>query len=378
MDKLKLLFVFLCLNVFIFKTVAQETKSVNKSIFGQTKLVIVGNAQADYTYNKDENAFGNVAFKPIFLWSLSDKLFIESEIEIATGDGAVEVVLEYANMVYFLNNNLAIHFGRFLPKFGSYRGKYMEGYFNRFPNNPVGFGDGGIGPMVETGIGLQGGAEIGKATINYDFYISNGPQLLPGNLDAPDEAGQFEYEAYKENNKDKAIGGRIGILPLYDSSLELGLSFQHAAKTGDSGTSLENVKVDMYAVDLSYFKSIEAISSNLKILGEWKSLNAGDAYFQDFESGSGNYTFKNKSTAYYVQASIRPSGATSDFVNNLEFAGRYSEFDTPKEALWGGGLKKQTAFSLNYWLGWNRVFKVSYQMQDNQPNSLIAQLVYGF
>jgi len=379
MDKLKLFFVFLCLNAILFKGNAQEIKAENKSIFGQTKLVIVGNAQADYSYTKDENGFGNVAFKPIFLWSLSDNLFIESELEVATDGGATEVLLEYANMVYFVNNNLALHFGRFLPKFGSFRGKYMEGFLNRFPNNPVGFGDGGIGPMAETGFGLQGGAQLGKVDINYDFYITNGPHLLAGNVDAPDEAGQFDYESFSENNKNKAIGGRFGILPLYDSSLELGFSFQHANKTGDTGSSLENVKVDMYAVDINYLKNIEAISSNIKLLGEWKKLDAGDAFYENFEGeNGGEYTFKNSSTAFYVQASVRPTGASSNLVNNLEFAGRYSEFNTPKEAVWGGGLRKQAAFSVNYWLGWNRVFKLSYQNQTNIHNALIAQLVYGF
>lgn len=378
MNKIKLFLVFLCLNVFLFKSMAQESNTENKSIFGQTKLVIVGNAQADYFYNKDGNGFGNIAFKPIFLWSLSDKLFLESELEIGTGDGTVDVVLEYVNMVYFVNNNLALHFGRFLPKFGSYRGKDMEGFLNRFPTDPIGFGDGGIGPMTETGFGAQGGAQIGEAIINYDFYLSNGPHLLPGNIGAPDEAGQFDYESYKENNKNKAIGGRFGILPFSDASLELGFSFQHADKTGDTGSSIENVKVNMYDIDVSYFKNIEAISSNLRLLGEWKKLDAGAAFYENFNTSGENYTFKNSSTSFYVLASVRPTDASSNFINDLEFSGRYSEFNTPKDALWGGGIKKQTAFSVNYWLGWNRVLKLSYQIQDIQPNAFIAQLVYGF
>ncbi|MGA9590885.1 MAG: hypothetical protein WBV11_13740, partial [Salegentibacter sp.] len=231
MKIIRLLLFLTLFTVFANKARAQLTNSPG-SFLGNTKLLIAGNAQADYTYNKDENGFGNVAFKPIFLWHLSDKLFIESELEVATDEGDVEVVLEYVNMVYFINNNLAVHFGRFLPKFGSYRGKYMEGFLNRFPTDPVGFGDGGIGAMTETGLGLQGGADIGNLMINYDFYVSNGPQLLPGSSDAPDEAGQFNYEAYAENNQNKALGGRFGILPLSDASLELGFSFQHAGKTG--------------------------------------------------------------------------------------------------------------------------------------------------
>ncbi len=377
MKIIRLLFCLILFTVFANKASAQLTTSPG-SFLGNTKLLIAGNAQADYTYNKDENGFGNVAFKPIFLWHLSDKLFIESELEVATDEGDVEVVLEYVNMVYFINNNLAVHFGRFLPKFGSYRGKYMEGFLNRFPTDPVGFGDGGIGAMTETGLGLQGGADIGNMMINYDFYVSNGPQLLPGSSDAPDEAGQFNYEAYAENNQNKALGGRFGILPLSDASLELGFSFQHAGKTGDSGTSLENVKVDMYAIDLNYFRNITALNSNFRLIGEWKKLDAGRALYEDFESGIGTYSFNNSSTAFYIQASIRPTGASLEFLDNLELSGRYSEFDTPEGALWGGGKKDQTAISLDYWLGWNRVFKIAYQHQTDNPNSFIAQLVFGF
>ncbi len=376
MKNVKLLFCLLFLASLSLKSIAQNTTE-NKSFFGNTKLVVVGNSQADYYFNKDENAFGNIAFKPIFLWSLSDRLFMESELELATDEGSVEVVLEYVNMVYFINNNLTIHFGRFLPKFGSYRGKYMEGFLNRFATDPVGFGDGGIGPMTETGVGLQGGANLGKARINYDFYVTNGPQIMPGSIDAPDEAGQFNYEAYKENNKNKAIGGRFGILPFSDASLELGLSFQHADKTGDIGTGLEGVNVDMYAIDLNYFRNIAALSSTIRFMGEWKKLDAGSADYENFDTG-GTYTFNNSSTAYYLQASIRPIGAASRFISNLEVSGRYSQFDTPKGAVWGGGVKEQMAYSLNYWLGWNRLLKFSYQTQTDQLNTFNMQLVYGF
>lgn len=377
MKVLKFLFCLVAVTGFSTNCKAQISTSPG-SIFGDTKLLITGAAQADYTYNDKENSFGNIAFKPMFLWHLSDNLFVESELEVATDEGEVEVVLEYLNMVYFINNNLAIHFGRFLPKFGSYRGKYMEAFLNRFPTDPVGFGDGGIGAMTETGLGLQGGANLGEMEINYDFYVSNGPQLLPGSSDAPEEAGQFEYEAYGENNKNKALGGRFGILPLSDASLELGFSFQHAGKTGDSDSSLENVKADMYAIDFNYYRNITALETSLRLIGEWKKLDAGHALYEDFETGSGNYSFNNSSTAFYIQASLRHTGTDEPFLSNLEVSGRYSEFDTPEEALWGGGKKEQTAISLDYWLGWNRVLKIAYQHQTDTPNSLIAQLVFGF
>jgi hypothetical protein len=341
---------------------------------GQTKLAIVGNAQVDYISDSSQSQFRNLAFKPIFLLSLSDRLFLESELEVATDGGDVELVLEYANMCYFANRYLTLHAGRFLPKFGAYRGRFGEAYLQRFANSPVGFGDGGIGAMTETGIGLQGGAQVGVSKINYDFYITNGPQLLTG---SPDQAGQFEYEAYLNNNKKKSIGGRFGFLPLSNSSLEVGYSVQYKSSTGDRLTAFEKTPFMAQAFDLNYFKTMESIKSQVRVIGEYKMLNVGQ---RSYASDSTTFTFDNKSSAYYIQGSIRPIGLDNGILKNLELALRYSEFNTPQGAMWfadGKNVRTQTAVGINYWYRWNGVLKISYQKQ-NGAKGFYAQLVYGF
>ncbi len=342
---------------------------------GQTKLTIVGNAQVDYISDSSQSQFRNLAFKPIFLLSLSDKLFMESELEVSTNGGSVEVLLEYANMVYLVNRYLTIHAGRFLPKFGAYRGRFGEAYLQRFANSPVGFGDGGIGAMTETGAGLQGGAQVGDSKINYDFYFTNGPQLLTG---SPSEAGRFEYEAFLGNNKGKSVGGRFGYLPFSNSSLEIGYSFQYKASTGDRLTSFEKTSFNAQAFDLNYYKTVPALKSQIRIIGEYKMLDVGK---QSYDDGAGStFTFDNKSTAYYIQGSIRPAEVSSEFFRYLELAVRYSEFNTPEGAQWyadGQHVRTQTAVGLNYWYRWNGVFKLSYQVQ-NGVEGVYAQLVYGF
>ncbi|MCB0656845.1 MAG: hypothetical protein KDC57_11950 [Saprospiraceae bacterium] len=343
---------------------------------GETKFLITGNAQATFSTNKDENQFGDLAFKPIFLWSLSDRLFIESEIEIATGEGSVEVVLEYANMAYRINKYLTFHAGRFLPKFGGYWGRLGEGFLNRFSTDPAGFGDGGIGPRIEMGAGLQGGAQLGKSKVNYDFYIADGPQLLIGSVDAPDEAGQMQYEPYVDNNKNKAIGGRIGFLPIPSSTLELGISFEHAGQTGDQQTEFQKTPANMYALDLNYYQMINPINSILRINGEWKKMEVGDVNYPNIETETGTYTFHNASSAYYAQASLRPTGATKTWLNNTELSVRFSRFNTPDGALWSGS--NRTDLGIDYWLKWNAVFKLGYEIETDLPSTLFTQLVYGF
>ncbi len=200
----------------------QSNAATVSSKDGQNKFAVFGNAEMTFISDKNNVQFGEVNFKPIFLWRISDNLFVEAEPEFETGGGSLDIGLEYANMCLTVNRYLTLHAGRFLPKFGAYRGRFGEGFINRFPTDPVGFGDGGIGAMNEVGIGAQGGFGVGDVKFNYDLYLSNGPILLTD----PENAGQFEYEGYVGNNKGKAVGGRVGFLPLSNSSLEIGYSFQ--------------------------------------------------------------------------------------------------------------------------------------------------------
>ena len=349
-----------------------SSNTTSSSKDGQNKFAIFGNAEMTFVANKDNVQFGDVNFKPIFLWKISDQLFVEAEVEFETGEGSLDIGLEYANMVYIVNKYLTLHAGRFLPKFGAYRGRFGEGFLNRLATDPVGFGDGGIGAMNEVGIGAQGGFGIGDSKINYDFYLSNGPILLTD----PENAGQFDYEAYVGNNKGKAIGGRIGFLPLTNSSLEIGYSFQHKSSTGDPGTAYENVGVFMQAIDLNYYGHLNSIQSDVRLIGEWKYQKVDTATY--FDANSNPFTFDNNPTAYYVAGTIRPSHVHNNIIRNLELAARYSEFKTPVEAPWGGGNKDQFAISLDYWLKWNSVLKLCYQTQKGELNTFYGQVVVGF
>ena len=68
---------------------------------------------------------------------------------------------------------------------------------------------------------------------NYDIAVSNGHQLLPD--------GTIQNAGLTDNNRSKTFSGRIGWLPLSNSSVELGASYMEG-KVGDIGTIYENVK----------------------------------------------------------------------------------------------------------------------------------------
>ena len=231
-----LLLLLLSINILQAQTTNDNNQVNSSSKDGQNRFAVWGNAEMTFFADKNNAQFGEVNFKPIFLWRISDKLFVEADPEFETDRGSLDNGLEYANMCYIVIKYFILHAGRFLPKFGAYRGRMGEGFINRFATNPVGFGDGGIG--------AQGAFGVGDIKLNYDLYLSNGPILLTD----PENAGQFEYEGYIGNNKGIAVGGRIGFLPLSNSSLEVAYSFQNKKKTGDAGFPFENIAVNMQAI----------------------------------------------------------------------------------------------------------------------------------
>lgn len=341
---------------------------------GSNKFIVYGNAEMSYISNSASKSFGEVNFKPIFLWRVSPKLFVEAEVEIETGEGSVKLGLEYANMCYTVNPYLTIHAGRFLPKFGAYRGRLAEGFMNRFSSKPVGFGDGGIGASVETGAGILGALPFGDIKILYDFYAVNGPHLFTDTL----EAGQFDYEAYTSNNNSLAVGGRLAVLPFAKSNLELGFSFQHKSKTGDIGSPNENVSLDMQAVDVNYFEIVKDIKSTLRITGELRHQKTGSNAMYLEGDGQTKYSFKNSPTAWYLSGSIRPSLVDNTFCRNLEFAYRYSSYTRPISSPWGGSNLTSNEFAIDYWLHWNSLVKFSYQTNKEAPKTFYVSVVFGF
>jgi len=366
-----------------FNARAQDTiptsVGVNNPMWGTKKLMLTGGAEAVFVSDSSQRGFRNIKFHLAPLVRLGEKLFLISEIEIETLDGVVDFGLEQVHLNYAILPNLTVYGGRFLPKFGHYRGMMGEGYLNRFATNPVGFGDGGIGPMVETGMGIDGGLQLGYSKLNYDFYMSNGPQLIANDSAM---AGNFEYEGFLNNNRSMAIGGRVALLPFSNSSLELGLSFLQKSKTGDLHSPFNNVGANWMACDLSYYHYLLPLKSTVRVYGEYKTMKVDQARYPfDSQEVFNN----NKSSAWYLQGSLRPTTFDNQYLNNIELAVRYSSFTTPEMAPWGNAMMNsagntihQMAYGINYWLAWDCLLKFTYQVQSFTGNQSLIQAIYRF
>jgi len=374
MNTLKIVVVFLLAGFMANLAFAQSTEEVVNYIKpGQSRFLLRGYAHSGLEIYKEKNSFVSGSFNPIFLWQQSDRLLFEGELEIELEDGATNIGLEYANVSYLLSKRLIVRLGKFLVPFGIFGDRLHPRWINRLPSNPLGFTHHDqIGPMSTLGAELRGGAPLGTAKINYSVYVVNGPSLNTGNTgnvntgnEPSGEVGMLNYNNFEDNNKNKAIGGRFGLLPFFDSSVEVGVS-AFFGKVGSSKSKYENIATRMFAVDFSLIKNIIPLKSVIDFKAQFNQVNVDKATYPypTPENSSNTITFDNKNKAYFGRLSVKPAFLSGSFIQRLEFVGRYSVLELSEAAPWGG-KSTQWAVGINYWLDWRTVFKISFQ--DTRP-----------
>ena len=350
--------------------------SPEKKEYNNTGFLLTGYTNTSFISEGKNNSFGDVGFSPIFLWRPAKHFFFEAELEMGFENGQLAINLEYANINCVLNKYVTFRFGRFLTPFGTFQNLYHPSWINKLPLPPLGFGHDGVGPSSEIGMAITGGIPIGSSKLNYNIYISNGPVLNLGD-EEPGEEGNLMYENYADNNKNKAIGGRIGFLPFINSSLELGVSMQ-SAKPGNAGSVYEKINARMYAYDLNYIKQIDFLKGTVDAKAQWNFVNVDKAIYSDHDdtTGIGIYTYDNKRDVYYTQFAYRPTMSKNKVVKNFEAVVRYSALNLPEDAKENEDIT-QLIFGLNYWATWRTVVKAAYQPDKDTPRFWL-QLSMGF
>ena len=192
---------------------------------------------------------------------------------------------------------------------------------------------------------------MGNMKWNYDVALTNGMQLLPD--------GEIQGAGIVDNNNNKTITARLGLLPFSNSCLEIGVSGMFG-KVGDMGSVYENAKTDMYAVDLNFVKKIDPFLVNIK--GQFNAIHINNQQYAS-PVDSSSYTFKNQTNSGFAQLSLRPTTGDSKFVKNLEFAFRYANFKTPSSSTWAQSTSTYD-IGLDYWLTWRSVLKLTYNIAN--------------
>ena len=343
---------------------------------GNTKMLFTGWADVGFADRKGAPSTFNASFNPIVLWKLSDRLFFEGELEFEVDNRVTATSLEYANVSYIANDYLTLKAGRFLTPFGTYGEKLHPGWINKLPDAPLPFGHTGIAPTSSLGVQASGGFPAGSAKFNYAVYVSNGPRLNMG-VGEPGEAGLLHFDNNPDNNGNKAVGARIGFLPIPE--LELGYSFK-SAKVGQGvdATAL------LQAVDLNYVRDSKPLKGVIDVKGQWVWSKVSDVIY---DTGGGPFTFNNRRNGGYLQLAYRPSRLEDTFIQNLESVVRWDKISNPSGAPEETSfVEKRWTIGLNYWLGASTAIKVAYQFGDRTtpgsgketPSAFLLQTAMGF
>ncbi len=350
---------------------------------GNTTFLLSGAAWFGFNYNNDAEVkfnFNSYGFTPVMLWKLSDRMFLESEIEISNG----EIELEYAKLSYSVNDYMTIGAGRMLTPFGAYGEHWEPAFVERFPNDPLRPDDDFLPDNTHLywgaimGMDVRGGFPVGSAKMNYALFVSNGPLLSTDENGAP--TGIIQYEnLLDENNDNKEIGGRLGVLPFSNSSLEIGVSAKHGVAGNVDDPEYEDIGATAFAADLNFVRAVRSIKSIVGIRGQFTQLSVDDANY--LLNDSVMYTFDNTTQNYFVQFSFRPSMVENNFLKNLEFLLRYNSLKPPEDAVWGGDAITRLDIGIDYWLSWRTGLRFAYETTsypgDLTTNEFIARFVMG-
>jgi hypothetical protein len=362
----------------IDKTLRDIKLQLHDTKSGTEKFLLAGDAAFGYTAQRGSKSSFSAGIAPLVLWQPYDHLLIEAAADIgisndADGHSSTSFDLTIANASYIVNNNLIVGGGLFVAPFGVYHRHFDPPWINKLPDDPLVFSDGGLAPGSVVGVYASGAIPVNRMKFTYDAYVSNGPNLETKD---PGTAGQLHFDNYSDLNNNKAVGGRLGFLPL--PQLEMGYSIQYG-KAGSTG--FQDVTALVQAVDVAYRRDFKEIYGTLDIHGEWVWSNVGKARYDPTGAlGFGPTRFSNSRQGGYVLVAYRPSLLSHPILKKLEFITRYDAMFSPLKAP-GGDHEQRVTLGVDYWINPAAVFKVAYQIDDRKAgpgaNGFFMQLGLG-
>ena len=351
------------------------SKQVASLKSGDGHFMMVGLVTFGFINQSTTNSFGGVKvfsdksnslgdadrfeFSPMFLWRHGDRLLAEFE---PSWDGN-QIGVNWADISYYVAPGLIVRGGYIVLPFGTYTKRLAAGWINKLPSDPIGTDMAGS----DFGVEVQGGFPLGNMKWSYDVALSNGFQLnsSPFVTDPAILPGTLSGVGINAINNGKTVTGRLALLPLSNSSLEIGVSglYGNVATQQDTffttanPTATKGPMVNMYAVDFNFVRIVNPVQINIK--AQYSAEMISGAYYIDPTTNI-PYTFTNNTSTYFGQLSVRPSKSKSKILRNCEVAFRYVNYTSPKQSTWGMNYN-EVDLSLDYWLSWRTVLKIGYE-----------------
>lgn len=337
------------------------------------KWSVHGVTVADFLTNDAKgkpSRFGGGKFLPIFLAQYKDWLLFEGHIEFsATSEGETETSLEYAQLDARITDWLMFVAGKFLSPLGQFQQAQHPPWINKLPDRPAGFvEEGGDEPLTDVGVMARGAVPIGNMVGTYALYVSNGPRM---GEDGPELEGFFG-----DNNNNKAVGGRLSLLPL--PYLEIGASGMRARIKGNPAQSgaIDSADYYMTGADFAFTKD------PWDVRGEFiHSHLASISTALDPEDPAPTLIPGTTWNNWYVQGSYKLRGLTdAPIFSNLEPVIRYSQFHVKGFDDFQDNEENRVSVGLDYWFGPSAVAKIAYEHRDflHRPNENDAHLQFAF
>ena len=345
------------------------------SLLGTTKFLLAGWAEGMFEARNGSVSTFSASLNPIFLWELTPKILFDGRLEIEPSGGGTNVNLVNAQISYLFNDYVALGVGEFFSLSNVFVERFEPQWINRLPDRPIGVYH-GVLPNISVGAQVRGGFPIGPTRVDYAFYVSNGPTLRA--FDAR-TAGTLDFNSYTDNNDDKAIGGRVGFLPI--PGVEVGYGFE-TSQPGFQGTSFADLRALVQSVDLEITRDSDLLKGRINLFAQYAWSKVDHAvYDPDGSLGFGPLPLTAKRDGGYAQIAYRPTKLDIDFLRNLELIFRWDHLSADPSGL-GDPSETRWTIGLDYWLSPSTVIKAAYEWDkpngERNRNALFFQTAMGF
>jgi len=353
------------------KKVAELTDRLEELKPGTEKFLLSGFVWAGFTQPQHGDSTFSAAFKPVFLWKVADNLVAAASAEFEIDNNDTKVNIEYANLNWLATDWLILRGGVMLSPMSTFQQSLHPQWINKLPDNPLFAGDSGLAPEKSTGFEARGGfrTDIGKFT--YSAFVTNGPTLFT----TGDQAGQLNLDEFTDLNGNKAVGGRLGYLPIPELELAYALQYNDVAP---SGSGLDTVNMYLHDFSISYVADEDWLGGRIDARTEFMYAE----FSHKIDLGFG--PFSNNRVGGYAQVAYRPT-RMSGFLKDVEGVLRWDFLNMPQGAPIPTHEQRWTV-GLNYWLNPRTVFKLAYEFdhvndpsgQAQRNNVFMFQTAIGF
>jgi hypothetical protein len=345
------------------------------SLLGTTKFLLAGWGEGMFEARNGQVSTFSASLNPIFLWELTPKILFDGRLEIEPSGGGTNVNLVNAQISYLLNDYMVFGVGEFFSPSNVFVERFEPQWINLLPDRPIGVYQ-GVLPNISVGAQVRGGFPIGPTRVDYAFYVANGPTLLTS---GPRSAGVLDFSSYTDVNDDKAVGGRVGFLPI--PGIEVGYGFE-TAKPGFQGSTFADVRDFVQSVDLEVTRDSDLLKGRINVFAQYAWSKVDHAvYDPDGSLGFGPLPLTAKRDGGYAEIAYRPTKLDIDFLRNLEMVFRWDHLSAQPSGL-GDPSETRWTIGLDYWLSPSTVIKAAYEWDkpngERNKNAVLLQTAMGF